>query len=74
MDLSQFKNLERWWKSIDDRKAVQKGTSVPTESKLVNAKFAETVKGDEEMKKKEEMLKEALVKAKEQFNYKFSAP
>lgn len=74
VDLSKFTNLNAWWKRINDRPAVQKGVSIPSESKLVNTAYQERLKTEPEFKQKEEELKELGDKAKEQYNYKFSSP
>ncbi|KAF1354600.1 glutathione S-transferase [Delphinella strobiligena] len=74
VDLTQFPNLEKWWKRINDRPAVKAGTSVPNESQIVNTKYQERLKTEPEFKQKEDELKELGKKAKEQYNYKYSSP
>jgi len=74
VDLSRFEHLNKWWERINEREAVKKGCAVPSESRLVNSVFVETLKSDEEARKKEEGLKEELEKARVQYGYKFSAP
>ena len=74
VDLSKFPHLENWWKRINDRPAVKKGTSVPSESQLVNERYLERLKSEPEYKQKEDELKELGNKAKEQYNYKYSSP
>lgn len=74
VDLSKFPNLEKWWKRINDRPAVQKGTSIPNESQIVNAAYQRRLKEEPEFKQKEDELKGICEKAKEQYNYKFSSP
>lgn len=74
VDLSQFPNLEKWWKRINDRPAVQKGTAVPNESQLVNKRYQERLKSEPEFKKQHDELKELANKAKEQYGYKYSSP
>lgn len=74
IDLTNFPNLEKWWKRIYDRPAVKKGTAVPSESKLINAVYQERLKSEPEFKQKEDELKEIGNKAKEQYNYKYSSP
>lgn len=74
MDLSSFPNLHAWWKRIDERPAVKKGTAIPSESQLINAKYQERLKSEPEFKQKETELNEITKKAKEQYNYKYSSP
>lgn len=74
VDLSSFPNLEKWWKRINERPAVKKGTAVPSESQIVNAKYQERLKSEPDFKQKEDELKELGNKAKEQYNYKYSSP
>ncbi|KAJ9645791.1 hypothetical protein H2201_003629 [Coniosporium apollinis] len=72
--LSDFPNLEKWWARVNERPAVKKGTSVPSESQIVNAAYLRRLKEEPEFKQKEEELAELLNKAKEQYNYKYSSP
>jgi len=74
LDLSQFPNLEKWWKRINDRPAVKKGTAIPSESQIVNAKYQERLKTEPEFKENEDRLKDFAEKAKKQYDYKYSSP
>ncbi|KAK2626113.1 hypothetical protein QTJ16_004375 [Diplocarpon rosae] len=74
VDLSKFKNVERWWKSIEQRPAVRAGLDVPSESKLVNTAYQRRLKEEDGFKESEAKLKELGDKAKAQYNYKFAAP
>jgi glutathione S-transferase len=75
VDLSKFPNVEKWWKRINDRPAVQKGTAVPAGlSKIANAAYQERLKSEPEFKENEDRLKELGDKAKEQYNYKYASP
>jgi glutathione S-transferase len=75
VDLSRFPNVEKWWKRINDRPAVQKGTAIPTgPSKIANAAYQERLKSEPEFKENEDRLKELGDKAKEQYNYKYASP
>lgn len=74
VELSQFPNVEDWWRRINSRPAVQKGTALPNPSPFVNETFLRRLKDEPEFKQKEDELKEALKKAKEQYNYKYSSP
>jgi glutathione S-transferase len=74
VDLTKFPNLEKWWGRINERPAVQKGTSVPSESKISNGPYKRRLKEEPEFKAKEDELKELGDKAKEQYNYKYSSP
>jgi len=74
VNLARFPNLEKWWARINARSAVQKGTKIPNESKLVNEGFVKSMETDPEKKASEDELKEHLRKAQEQYGYKFSAP
>jgi len=74
VDLSQFPNLERWWKQIAERPAVKKGIAVPSESKITNEAYLQRLKDEEGFKEDEDKLKELANKAKEQYGYKYSSP
>lgn len=74
IDLSQFPNLEKWWKRIEERPAVQKGLNVPSEPKIVNSVYLRKLKEDPEFKKQNDEYKSLADKAKEQYNYKYSSP
>ncbi|PNS19145.1 Elongation factor 1-gamma 1 [Sphaceloma murrayae] len=74
VDLSQFPNLHKWWERINNRPAVKRGTSIPSESKLVNAAYQERLKNEPDFKEQEDKLKDLGNKAKEQYNYKYSSP
>lgn len=53
---------------------MKKGTAVPSESQLVNARYQERLKTEPEFKQKEDELKDIGKKAKEQYNYKYASP
>ena len=74
VQLSDFPNLEKWWKRIGDRPAVQKGITVPGESSIGNKNYLANLEQDPEAKKKDDELKELAKKAKEQYGYKYSSP
>jgi glutathione S-transferase len=74
VDLSQFPNVERWWERIHARPAVQRGTSVPSESKNSNTAYKSRMKEEPEFQQKEAELKDSCEKAKVQYNYKFASP
>lgn len=74
VDLAQFPNLYKWWQRINARPAVQKGVAVPSEPKITNDKYQQRLKDEPEFAQQEKELKEIMQKAKEQYNYKFSAP
>ncbi|PQE25554.1 glutathione S-transferase II protein [Rutstroemia sp. NJR-2017a BBW] len=74
VDLSQFPNLEKWWKRIDDRPAVKKGTAIPSESKITNGPFQRRLREEPDFKENEDKLKELGNKAKEQYGYKYASP
>jgi glutathione S-transferase len=74
VDLSTFPNLEKWWKRINDRPAVQKGTSFPRVNKNTNVWYQRRLKEEEGFKEKEDELKKLGDKAKEQYNYKYASP
>jgi glutathione S-transferase len=74
IDLSKFKNVEVWWKRINDRPAVQKGINVPSEGMAYNQKYVVRVKEDQEFAENEKKLNGLADKAKEQYNYKYASP
>ncbi|KAG0649948.1 Disulfide-bond oxidoreductase [Hyphodiscus hymeniophilus] len=74
IDLSKFPNLEKWWERISEREAVKKGTSVPSESPIVNRAYKQRLTDEPEFKAKEDELKKLGDKAKEQYNYKYASP
>ncbi|KAH0374007.1 glutathione S-transferase, partial [Aureobasidium melanogenum] len=74
VDLSQFPNLEKWWKSINERPAVQKGQAIPGDSPATNVNFLKKIKEDKEFGDKNAELQKLRDQAKEQYNYKYSSP
>ena len=74
VNLKQFPNLEKWWERINARPAVQKGTSIPSDSKVSNAAYQRRLKDEPEFKAKEDELKGLGDKAKEQYGYKYTSP
>jgi len=74
IDLSKFPNLEKWWKRIEERPAVRKGLAVPGESSLINTAYKKRLAEEPEFKEKEDKLREAGDKAKEQYGYKYASP
>jgi glutathione S-transferase len=69
VDLTKFPNLQTWWSRINDRPAVQKGTSIPSESKITNAAYQRRLKEEPEFFENEQKLRELGDKAKEQYKY-----
>lgn len=74
VDLSKFPSLEKWWERVSARPAVQKGTSVPTESKITNGQYQRRLKEDPEFKENEDKLKDLRDQAKKQYDYKYASP
>jgi glutathione S-transferase len=74
VDVASFPNLYRWWERINARPAVQKGTSVPSESRITNAAYQRRLKEEPDFKKQEDNLKDLGEKAKQEYNYKYSSP
>ena len=74
MNLSQFPDLEKWWERINARPAVQKGTSVPSQSKISNKPYQERMNSEPEFKENEDKLKYLADKAKKQYDYKYASP
>ncbi|KAJ5047446.1 uncharacterized protein L3040_003273 [Drepanopeziza brunnea f. sp. 'multigermtubi'] len=74
LDISQFKNVERWWKSIEARPAVQAGLKVPSESQIINSSYQKRLKDEDGFKESEDKLKKLGDEAKEQYGYKFASP
>ncbi|KAL3420781.1 glutathione s-transferase II [Phlyctema vagabunda] len=74
VNLTQFPNLQKWWEKIDARPAVKKATSIPSESKFVNAAYQRRLQEEPEFKENEEKLKGLGDQAKKQYDYKFASP
>ncbi|RDL42000.1 uncharacterized protein BP5553_01979 [Venustampulla echinocandica] len=74
VDLTQFPNVQIWWERIVARPAVQKGITVPSDSKMHNAGYLKRLQEEPEFRESEEKLKDLAKKAKEQYNYKYSSP
>lgn len=74
IDLAQFPNVERWWKSIVARPAVKKGLAVPGESPITNEAYLRRLKEEDGFKEAEDKLKKLGQEAKEKYNYKFASP
>lgn len=72
--MNQFPNVQKWWKRIDERPAVKKGTAIPTESKITNGTFQRRLREEPEFKENEEEFKELNNKAREQYGYKYASP
>ncbi|KAF2725360.1 putative disulfide bond reductase yfcG [Polychaeton citri CBS 116435] len=72
--LDDFPNVYRWWQRINERPAVQKGTSVPDPPRVTNQVFRQKLKDDPEFAAKEKELAEIGQKAKEQYDYKYASP
>jgi len=67
--------VEKWINRINERKGVQSGVNIPSESGNVNAKYLEKLKnGDKEFKDKEAELARLRDEAKKQYGYKYSSP
>ena len=74
VNLADFPNLHKWWERINARPAVQKGTAVPSESKITNAPYQQRLKDEPEFREQEEKLAKIGREAKEQYGYKYSSP
>lgn len=74
VDLSKFPNLEKWWKSINDRPAVQKGQAIPGPSPYTNDNFLQKLKDDKEFADKNAELEKLRDEAQKQYKYKYSSP
>lgn len=71
-----FPNVYKWWSRINERPAVQAGLSVPSgaPSPFGIPGLKKKLQEDEEAKKTEQELQEALAKAKEQYGYVYKSP
>lgn len=74
IDLSKFPNLEKWWKRIEERPAVQKGLAVPSESRIINSAYLRRLKEEPGFKEAEDKLRKIADEAKEHYGYKYSSP
>ncbi|KAI4846314.1 glutathione S-transferase [Aureobasidium sp. EXF-8845] len=74
VNLSKFKNLEKWWRSINDRPAVQKGQNLPGPSPYTNVNFLQKLKDDKEFADKNAELERLRDEAQKEFKYKYSSP
>jgi len=74
VDTAQFPNLHKWWERINARPAVQKGVSVPSESKITNGPYQQRLKDEPEFKETHDKLRDLADKAKKQYDYKYSSP
>lgn len=76
--LEMFPDVEKWWKRISARPAVQKGIAVPNDldehSGLGNKEFQRLSEEDEEFEEYEDGLTTACYKAKRQYDYKYGVP
>ncbi|KAL9479470.1 hypothetical protein ACSS6W_004256 [Trichoderma asperelloides] len=72
--LSKFPNVERWWKKIRDRPAVQMGIRIPEPSQVQNGRIQERLEEEPLFKAEDDDRRMAGDRAKKQFNYKFSSP
>ncbi|CAG8973496.1 hypothetical protein HYALB_00002821 [Hymenoscyphus albidus] len=71
---TQFPHVHRWWKSINDRPAVQAGLAVPSLGNFHNAPHEKRLESEEDFKEAEAKVKEVLEEAKKAYGYKFSSP
>lgn len=74
IDITQFPNVERWWKTIRERPAVKKGLEIPAPSQVVNGSIEKMIQADADFKKSDDERIKALEEAKKQFNYKYASP
>ena len=74
VQLHAFPHLQRWWERVHARPAVQRGTAVPSESQLVNRRYAERLQEEPEFRRKEEELAGICRRAKEQYGYRYASP
>jgi glutathione S-transferase len=77
LDLTQFPNVHRWWKTILQRPAVQKGLAIPSgpsgfSNEAIEQKLKEEPEGEFAVKDRE--LKKAGDEAKKQYDYKYASP
>lgn len=73
VDITQFPALEKWWKTLSERPAVQRGLEIPGGG-LSNANqgYVKKLQDDPDFKKTHEEKKEEVRKAKEQYGYKYA--
>ncbi|KAF2015570.1 glutathione S-transferase II [Aaosphaeria arxii CBS 175.79] len=74
VEISDFPNVEAWWKRISERPAVQKGLAVPAKGPFGNDAYLQRLKDDKEFADKEQTLKDQVAAAKKQYGYKYSSP
>lgn len=72
VDVKSFKNLWAWAQRIEQRPAVQAGTSVPKKGINTNTAYLEHIEQDKEAGAKHKDLHDLLTKAKEQYNVSIS--
>lgn len=74
VDVTAFESLYAWWERINERPAVQKGLTVPSESKIINTVYQRRLREEDGFKENEDRLAELGRKAKEEYGYKYSSP
>ena len=74
VNLKQFPALEKWWKRIDERPAVKKGTAVSGETKATNAPYQRRLKEEPEFREQEGKLMDLVNKAKTQYDHEYASP
>ena len=74
VNLKQFPALEKWWKRVDERPAVKKGTAMPGETNAMNAPYQRRLKEEPEFREQEEQLMDLVNKAKKQYDYEYASP
>ena len=74
VDRSKFLHLDRWWKMVAARAAVQKGSTVPFPNPMLGATYVQRLKDEAGFEEQEEEVFKKIEDAKVQYGYKYSSP
>ena len=67
-------NLQRWWSKTSEKPAVQKGSTVPFPNPMLGATYQHRLNEDQEFKRQEDGLFQAVKDAMEKYGYKYVSP
>ena len=74
LDLDKWPNVKAWWARVNGRPAVRRGTNVPKPPRFTNEAFQKLVSENPEGAEMENGLKDALERARQEYNYVYKSP
>ena len=74
IDRSKFPHLDRWWKVVAARPAVQRGSMVPFPNPMLGATYVQRLKDEPGFKEQEDEVFKKIEEAKSQYGYMYCSP